>query len=90
MRYNNLTTEGKEEIKQLVKVQIFDMYEEILGELILEETLKKQNPEVTLFVDFKKVDAIRMGMIKLEENDDKEIIESYDKNEGSNISDDEI
>jgi hypothetical protein len=35
-------SEGKEQIKQLVKVQIFDMYGEIVEGLILDEILKSK------------------------------------------------
>lgn len=87
MRYNDLPTEGKEEIKKLVKVQLFDMYGEIAGGLLLDETLKEKNPEVTLFIDFKKVDSIRTGMIEYEKRDGEIIIESYDENGGDNASD---
>lgn len=42
---------------------------------------------MTLFIDFIKVDSIRTGMIKMEAEEENIIIESYDEDGGSNISD---
>ena len=82
MKYNDLTDEGKEEVRQLLKVQLFKYYNEDVHGLLFETALREQNPNVTLFVDLKVVDRIHNSMIEIEESDGSEMANTGEEEDG--------
>jgi len=89
MNYNDLTDQGRKEVQQLLKVQLFKYFDEDVHGLLFETAIRESNPNVTLFVDLKVVEKIHNLMIEIENRDSNEFDISEKEEDGFSITDNE-